>query len=67
VTTLKRQATELLAEIARDREPMLITQHGIPSAYLVDAETYENLQNRLMLLPGNPGLQVHGSRIGEAV
>ncbi len=50
VTTLKRQATALLAEIARDREPMLITRYGIPSAYLVDAETYESLQKRLTLL-----------------
>jgi prevent-host-death family protein len=39
VTTLKRQATELLAELERDKEPILITQHGLPSAYLVDVES----------------------------
>lgn len=52
VTTLKRQATELLSELERNREPILITQHGIPSAYLVDVETYEALQQRMSLLEG---------------
>ena len=52
VTTLKRQATELLSELERDREPILITQHGIPSAYLVDVQTYETLQQRMTLLEG---------------
>jgi prevent-host-death family protein len=52
VTTLKRQATELLAQLERDREPILITQHGLPSAYLVDVATFEALQQRLALLEG---------------
>ena len=52
VTTLKRQATELLDELERRREPILITQHGLPSAYLVDVETYELLQRRMTLLEG---------------
>ncbi|MGH8524317.1 MAG: type II toxin-antitoxin system Phd/YefM family antitoxin, partial [Gammaproteobacteria bacterium] len=52
VTTLKRQATELLSELERDKEPILITQHGVPSAYLVDVETYETLQRRMSLLEG---------------
>jgi prevent-host-death family protein len=52
VTTLKRQATELLAELERNREPILITQHGVPTAYLVDVETYEALQHRMSLLEG---------------
>lgn len=52
VTTLKRQATELLSELERNREPILITQHGIPSAYLVDVATYEALQRRMSLLEG---------------
>lgn len=52
VTTLKRQATELLADIERDREPILITQHGLPSAYLVDVETYELQQERMSILEG---------------
>lgn len=52
VTTLKRQATELLDELERSREPILITQHGLPSAYLVDVESYELLQSRMKLLEG---------------
>jgi prevent-host-death family protein len=52
VTTLKRQATELLSEVERNREPILITQHGVPSAYLVDVESYEAMQQRMKLLEG---------------
>lgn len=52
VTTLKRQATELLSELERDRQPILITQHGLPSAYLVDVATYEAQQRRMSLLEG---------------
>lgn len=52
VTTLKRQATELLSDIERDREPILITQHGLPSAYLVDVETYELMEHRMVILEG---------------
>ena len=52
VTTLKRQATELLADLERDREPILITQHGLPSAYLVDVESYETQQRRMAILEG---------------
>jgi prevent-host-death family protein len=52
VTTLKRQATELLNDVGRSREPILITQHGLPSAYLVDVESFELLQRRMKLLEG---------------
>ena len=52
VTTLKRQATKILGELAKDRSPVLITQHGIPAAYLVDVQAFEALQNRLRLLEG---------------
>lgn len=52
VTTLKRQATELLDELARDRKPILITQHGVPSAVLMDVESYERTQARMAILDG---------------
>ena len=52
VTTLKRQATELLAELERDKEPIPITQRGLPSAYLVDVESYERQQERVAILEG---------------
>jgi prevent-host-death family protein len=50
VTTLKRRATELIAGLAEAREPILITQHGRPAAYLVDVATYEGLNRRLALM-----------------
>jgi prevent-host-death family protein len=52
VTTLKRHATKILAEAAKDRSPVLITQHGIPAAYLVDVVTFDAIQNRLQILEG---------------
>jgi prevent-host-death family protein len=52
VTTLKRQATKLLSDIERDREPILITQPGLPSADLVDVETWQAMQQRLGILEG---------------
>jgi prevent-host-death family protein len=52
VTTLKRQATELLSDIERDKEPILITQHGLPSAYLIDVESYELMHKRMAILEG---------------
>ena len=52
VTTLKRQATELLSDIERDKEPILITQRGMPSGYLLDVETYQLMQQRMTILEG---------------
>lgn len=50
VTTLKRQATDLLEVVEREREPILITHHGLPAAYLVDATSFEAMQRRMALL-----------------
>lgn len=50
VTNLKRQATKILADLHETREPVLITEHGQPSAYLVDVQDYELMQRRLALL-----------------
>jgi len=50
VTTLKRQATTILANLHESKEPVLITEHGQPSAYLVDVEDYEFMQNRMHIL-----------------
>jgi prevent-host-death family protein len=52
VTTLKRKATDLLEQLKQDKETVLITQHGLPSAYLVDVETYDRLMERMSLLEG---------------
>ena len=52
VTTLKRQATKILAELHESKEPVLITEYGQPSAYLVDVQDYEMMQSRMKLLEG---------------
>jgi prevent-host-death family protein len=51
VTTLKRQATNLLSDLPVDRE-IMITEHGKPAAFLVDVQTYESTKKRLSLLEG---------------
>ena len=52
VTNLKRKATDIITEVNRSRDPVLITQHGKPAAYLVDVETFERLNQRLEILEG---------------
>jgi prevent-host-death family protein len=52
VTTLKRKATKIIARARQNHEPVLITQHGIPAAYLVDAKSYEALHDRIEILEG---------------
>jgi len=52
VTTLKRQATRILADVKQSREPVLITEHGKPSAYLVDVQSFEMMQKRMRILDG---------------
>ena len=52
VTTLKRQATKILAELRESKELVLITEHGQPSAYLVDVQDYEFMQRRIQILEG---------------
>jgi len=52
VTTLKRQATRVLFDLHDTGEPVLITEHGKPSAYLVDVDAYEYMQDRMRILEG---------------
>ena len=52
VTTLKRQATKILADLHESKETVLITEHGKPSAYLVDADSFEMMQERMAILEG---------------
>lgn len=52
VTTLKRQATRILADLHETKIPVLITEHGAPSAYLVDISAFEMMQDRMAILEG---------------
>ena len=52
VTALKRRATEIISKLQKDRAPVLITQHGRPAAYLVDVESFEEMERRVAVLEG---------------
>ena len=52
VTTLKRQATRLIAKLQDDPSPVLITEHGRPAAYLVNVASYDDQQARMRILEG---------------
>ena len=52
VTTLKRQATRILADLHESKDPVLITEHGTPSAYLVDVSMFELMRDRMGILEG---------------
>jgi PHD/YefM family antitoxin component YafN of YafNO toxin-antitoxin module len=41
-----------LAELHESNEPVLITEHGQPSAYLIDVDDYELMQARMNILEG---------------
>ena len=50
VTTLKRRATEIINDLAEHQEPVLITQHGQPAAFLVSVESFSRMQKKLEIL-----------------
>ena len=50
ITYLKANAAEILAKLAEDRRPLLITQNGEARAVLQDVESYEQQQETLALL-----------------
>lgn len=52
VTELKRRATEILAELEAERQPLLITEHGRSAAVMLDVESYQALLSRMALLEG---------------
>ncbi len=52
LTTLKRKATEIIESLSNDREPILITNRGKPSAYLIDVITFDKMKERLEILEG---------------
>lgn len=52
VTTLKRRTTEIIAELQAARDPVLITQRGLPAAYLIDVGTFEEMNRKLSVLEG---------------
>lgn len=49
---MKRQATRILADLHESKDPVLITEHGVPSAYLVDVAAFDMMQDRMAILEG---------------
>jgi prevent-host-death family protein len=50
ISYLKANAAEILARLAGQREPFVITQNGEAKAVLLDAASYEETQETLALL-----------------
>ena len=50
ISYLKANAAEVLAQLTREREPMIITQNGEAKAVLQDVASYEELQQTVALL-----------------
>ena len=50
ISYLKANAAEVLADLAEQREPLVITQNGEAKAVLQDVASYEETQETLALL-----------------
>ena len=50
ISYLKANAAEVLQELAKQRQPMVITQNGEARAVLQDVASYEQTQETLALL-----------------
>jgi prevent-host-death family protein len=50
ISYLKARSAEVLARLAEDRQPLLITQNGEAKAVLQDVASYEQQQEALALL-----------------
>lgn len=52
VTSLKRRATEIIRELNKKHQPVLITEHGKPAAYLIDVQSFQEITRKNELLEG---------------
>jgi prevent-host-death family protein len=50
ITYMKTHSAELIAAVNKKRSPVVITQNGAPRAILMDVESYEQIQDALILL-----------------
>ena len=50
ISYLKANAADVLARLAEDREPLVITQNGEAKAVIQDVASYEETQETLALL-----------------
>lgn len=52
VTDIKRKATEIIAALQQEQEPLLITEHGREAAILMDVASYRMQERKIALLEG---------------
>ena len=50
ITYMKTHSAELIEAVNKKRSPVVITQNGAPRAVLMDVDSYERLQDTLILL-----------------
>ena len=50
VTYMKNHSSELVAEVRMNRRPMVVTQHGEPKVVIMDVQSYDEMQEALMML-----------------
>jgi prevent-host-death family protein len=50
ITYMKTHSAELIAAVNKKRSPVVITQNGTPRAVVMDVESYEQIQDALILL-----------------
>lgn len=52
LTTLKKQATKVRAQLHESKESILMAERGKPSAYLLGVADFEHMVNRMKILEG---------------
>jgi prevent-host-death family protein len=50
ITYMKTHSAELIEAVNKKRSPVVITQNGSPRAVVMDVDSYERLQDALILL-----------------
>ena len=50
ITYMKTHSAELVEAVNKKRSPVVITQNGAPRAVVMDVESYEQIQDALILL-----------------
>ena len=50
LTEVRRHASEVFEEVRLTRQPLIVTEHGRSAGVIMDSESYDLLQERLVLL-----------------
>jgi prevent-host-death family protein len=52
ISELLPAADQVIKQMKKRKSPVLVTRNGKPAAYLMDVNTYEQLQTRMRILEG---------------